>query len=407
MNAASREQLDPPMSDADSITEAGVVTPEQMKAYFEKAVVFSWYSHSHRGTPIFDGASIIGFELHENLHRLILNTLPPTDGLPLRGSKTIGETIATVRQRWFLAPDDFVAAPGVVPPRTRFDPSRSQRFTILDARYRFGDNEDTFSTFGTGQTHASASSGNPQLLATAIGVIINGTGRFEHCQEGTCVHAGALSETGDFSGSMTLRMLDQKGVFRACGPLCAPSPIADPEPGVAYLLLRGEATPQDPVSPNLAADGRRIGLIVEQGLQLQRLDCAVDESNRARIFDEAGSRTGKITARVEFDPDSAGGTPMSPIPFAARLDLVFLDRDGATIGTITADTTEGRVFNLSLLGQPAIRFGGVGRIRGGTGPFEGIAGLITDNSVVVFEPHISASTYVLRIEEPAMHEPGS
>jgi hypothetical protein len=55
------------------------------------------------------------------------------------------------------------------------------------------------------------------------------------------------------------------------------------------------------------------------------------------------------------------------------------------------------VFRTLIGGRPAIRFVGVGMIRDGDGIFAGIQGQMTDSSVVLFEPHLSASVYVLRI----------
>ena len=58
------------------------------------------------------------------------------------------------------------------------------------------------------------------------------------------------------------------------------------------------------------------------------------------------------------------------------------------------------MFNTQLSGLPGIRFGGVGQALRGTGPFEGVNGLMTDNSLVLFNPHVSASIYLLRVEDP-------
>jgi hypothetical protein len=165
-------------------------------------------------------------------------------------------------------------------------------------------------------------------------------------------------------------------------------------------VLRGEAVPDDPVRPNIGPDGRRLGLVVQQGLELQYCDCAATGQGGVRATSRWGERIGRITAHVTFDPASASGTPLDPVPFTAYDEFLFFNREGETIGSFTATSSEGRVFNTTLLGQPAIRFGGVGTILGGAGPFEGIEGLMTDNSMVVFTPHVSASVYVLRIPDP-------
>ena len=48
----------------------------------------------------------------------------------------------------------------------------------------------------------------------------------------------------------------------------------------------------------------------------------------------------------------------------------------------------------------ALRFGGFGPIKKGTGWFQGIEGLMSDNSVVGIAPHALATLYVLRIHDP-------
>jgi hypothetical protein len=113
-----------------------------------------------------------------------------------------------------------------------------------------------------------------------------------------------------------------------------------------------------------------------------------------------GQRIGKILAHVNFNPAAPGGTSLNPIPFTTFDEFTFFDRQGRTIGGFTGDSSEGRVFNILVGGQKGIRFGGTGRIQGGTGPLAGIEGFLTDNSVVIFTPHVSASVYVLRIPDP-------
>jgi hypothetical protein len=113
-----------------------------------------------------------------------------------------------------------------------------------------------------------------------------------------------------------------------------------------------------------------------------------------------GQLIGKITAHVEFNPNAPGGSALNPIPFTTFDELEFVDTNGRAIGGFSADSSEGRVFNIKVAGQKGIRFGGVGPILNGTGPFQGIKGLMTDNSVVIFQPHVSASLYVLRLYDP-------
>lgn len=341
----------------------------------------------------------IGLDIDEVLHRFDVTTEAPTPDEPLRASNRIGEAVGRFKHRWMIAPDDFVARPGAVPPPTLLDRERPQRFVMLDSQCTFGDGQDGFLGFGTGRTTPLFRDGRHALLATATGTIRQGFGRFAGHEEATYVYCGSLSETRGFCGNLFIRVMDAPGTLRARTDLPELREGRDPEAGVTYLVLRGEAVPSDPVGPNIGPDGGPIGLVVQQGLRLQRLRCTEGHSQGVRASDRVGPWVGRITAYVAFDPNYATGTAIDPVPFTAYDEFEF-GRDGRVFGTITADSQEGRVFNLDVGGRPAIRFGGVGSIRGGTGPFRGFEGLMTDNSVVVFDPHVSASVYVFRVDDP-------
>jgi hypothetical protein len=299
-----------------------------------------------------------------------------------------------------VLPDDFRAFPDSEPPPTPLDPTRSQRFAMLDGVCQFGDGRDGFRGFGTGLTLPTSSNGRTQLLAMAVGTVVGGFGRFEGLGEGTYVYCGMLLPEQGFTGNVMLRIGDPDRKLRPEQPLPGLERQQLPWLGITYVVFRGEAVPSDAVRPNLGPDGKQIGLIVEQGLLLHYIDSAMADSEGVRATDRIGRRIGKITAHVAFDPNSASGTALDPVPFTAYDEFVFFGSQGETIGAFTANSQEGRVFNVSVLGQPGIRFGGVGRILDGVGAFSGIDGLMTDNSVVVFKPHVSASVYVLRINDP-------
>jgi hypothetical protein len=350
---------------------------------------------SVRGT-----AGVTGVAVEEALYRLVVTPYAPSAKAPVHSANAVGECVGKFSHRWLMIPDDFVAAPGLTPPPTALDTGRAQRFVMLDATCVLGEGADGFHGFGTGRTLLATVNGRPQLLATAVGTILQGFGRFAGHEDGTYLYCGSLSARTGFTGNLLLRVMDPQNTLRTDQPLPAIRPRPDPEPGVTYVVLRGEAVPDDPVAPNLAPDGRRIGLVVQQGLKLQYCDCAATDEGGVRAASRWGQRIGRVTAFVTFDPASASGAALDPVPFTAYDEFVFFNREGETIGSFTASSSEGRVFNTSLLSQPAIRFGGVGTILGGTGPFQGIEGLMTDNSLVVFTPHVSASVYVLRIPDP-------
>jgi hypothetical protein len=377
-------------------------TAEMVQHCVDQAAYFNVFS---RPDPADSDATIrktndvIGIRINEAVHRFEVTTHRPSATRSLRAANVVGERIGRFSHRWMLAPNDFVGVPDRVPPPTPLDPARPQRFVMLDGKCIFGDGADGFRGFGTGQTIPTTVNGHPQLLATAIGTIVEGFGNFQGHEQGTYVYCGTLVPERGFTGNMMLRVMDPQKTLGTERSLPTIQQAPDPEAGITYVILRGEAVPSDPVTPNIGPDGKAIGLVVQQGLKLQYVDSATRGHGRIRATDRRGQLIGRITAYVAFDPASAGGTALDPVAFTAYDEFVFFGPGGEIIGSFTADSSEGRVFNMSLLGQPAIRFGGVGSIRSGAGPFEGIEGLMTDNSVVVFAPHVSASIYVLRIDD--------
>jgi hypothetical protein len=372
----------------------------------DRAGHFNMFSmpDSHASDPAIraPGASnsVIGMRIHEVLHRFAIITQPPTAQMPLRARNLVGEPAGTFTHRWLMMPDDFVAAPGREPPPTPLDTARAQRFVMLDSRCAFGDGRDGFRGFGTGQTLPTTVNGQSQLLATAVGTILEGFGKFEGHEEGTYVYCGTLSPQRGFTGNVLLRVIDRQDTFHTEHALPTLDARANPEPEVVYIIFRGQAVPADPVTPNLGPEGRPIGLTVEQGIRLLDLDFKSSGHRGLQSTAQVGQLIGRITAHVTFNPAAPGGTAADPIPFTSYDEFVFVDREGQPIGTFTANSSEGRVFNTQFSGQPGIRFGGVGKILSSTGPFEGMQGLMTDNSVVFFIPHVSASVYVLRILDP-------
>src|SRR5215203_426562 len=341
-----------------------------------------------------------GWRIHEVLHRFDITSQAPTAQAPLRARNRVGEAVGRFTHRWMLTPDDFVAAPDREPPPTPLDPSRSQRFVMLDGTCTFGSGEDGFRGFGAGHTVPGTVNGQPQLLATAVGTILEGFGKFRGHEEGTYLYCGTLTPQRGFQGNLLLRVVDRQETFRADGPFPALEPRRDPEPGVTYLMFRGQAIPSDPVTPRIGPDGQPAGLTVVQGLRLLELDCKARGRGGVQSTDRVGALIGRITAHVNFNPAAPGGTALDPIPFTTYDEFVFLDKEGRKVGGFTGDSSEGRVFGTQISGLPGIRFGGVGQALSGTGPFEGINGLMTDNSLVLFNPHVSASIYLLRVEDP-------
>jgi hypothetical protein len=344
--------------------------------------------------------SVTGIRVRETLHRFDVSVQLPTSEKPLRARNVVGEATGKFTHRWMVIPDDYVALPNREPPPTALDPSRSQRFVMLDSACTFGDGRDGFRGFGTGQTFPVTINGQQQLLAVAIGNVMEGFGKFKDHDAGTYVYCGCLSLQRGFMGNILLRIMDSQGTLRTSGSLPALEQRPDPEPDITYIMFRGEAVPSDSVTPRVGPNGQLQGLNVEQGLRLLYTDFKAKGRSGLQSTDKVGRIIGRILAHVNFNPTAPGGTALDPIPFTTFDELTFVDREGRTIGGFTGDSSEGRVLNISVGGQRGIRFGGTGRILSGTGPFNGMEGLLTDNSVVIFTPHVSASVYVLRIHDP-------
>ena len=340
----------------------------------------------------------IGFHLCQGLKSFEISMQEPAQGAGLRAFNAVGEQFGRCDSRWLLCPDHFYALPGVEPPATPLDCGRQQRFVMLDTVCELGRGGDGFRGFGTGSTFPVPGG---TLLAAAVGNVMEGRGRLSGL-EGTYVYCGSLMEGEGFRGSLMLRVMDPQSVFQT--ECQVRSDVGEwPEPGVTYLMFRGQATETDKVVPMLDANGRLEGLNVAQGLRSFRTKAATHGGDGLCSTNQVGHPIGEIDAQIIYDPTAPGGGPLDPIPYTAFDEYKFTDRRGQSIGSFFIDEGEGRTFNLQLPaapGQPAIRFGGFGPILRGTGSLEGAAGLMTDNSVVSFIPHVSASVYVIRVDDP-------
>ena len=146
------------------------------------------------------------------------------------------------------------------------------------------------------------------------------------------------------------------------------------------------------------------GFDVEQ--QLRQIDLGFSsQGRRVRSTKSVGLVIGSMTSSVTLNilQPGAPGTGVSPIPFGAYNEYFFQDRAGRRVGSFAADGSEGRTFNMTLSGAPgqqALRFGAFGSIERGTGQFEGMRGLMTDNSAAGVAPHALSTLYVVRLVDP-------
>jgi len=380
------------------------VSPQVVQSAIDEAAHFNLFSIPDPECPpeaiTGPAGQIIGMCVCECLHRFQITVQAPSAREPLIARNIVGERIGRFTHRWLLAPDNWPAAPNCDPPPTPLDITRSQRFVMLDSVCRMGHGDDGFRGFGTGLTIPTGASGG-SLRITAIGTILEGSGKFREHQQGTYLYCGALTPQNGFMGNVMMRLMDPQETLQIDGDLPSIDARGNPEPDVTYVVFRGQAVPADPVSPRIGSNGQPNGLTVVQGLRLLELDACAGGAGGVRSVARVGQTIGKITASVTFDPSAPGGSNLDPIPFLADDQFVFQASDGKPVaGGMHANSIEGRVFKVLVLGQQGIRFGGTGLILSGTGPFEGISGLMTDNSVVSFTPHVSASVYLLRIDDP-------
>jgi hypothetical protein len=351
------------------------------------------------------GDTVIGFRISESLRRFQIDLHEPSKGEGVRASNLIGETVGRFEQRWMIIPDGYVAVPGEEPPPTALDPSRRQRFVMLDAACRFGEGADGFRGFGTGLTFPSTYGGRRQLLAAAVGNLMEGTGKFRG-REGTYTYCGTLSTEQGFRGNLLCRVADPSGALRTEAAVPAPEQGPEPEPDVTYLMFRGQKKDRTQRTGFIIGpDGQINGLNVSQQLRMFHADVTARGRVGLRASGSIGQVIGRMRARISFNLLNPGapGTGAAPIPFMSFNEYTFLDAAGEEAGAVAADGGEGRTFNLRLEGAPgqaALRFGGFGLMQDGTGSFRGAEGLMTDNSVVGIGPHALSTLYILRVYDP-------
>jgi hypothetical protein len=111
-----------------------------------------------------------------------------------------------------------------------------------------------------------------------------------------------------------------------------------------------------------------------------------------------------MTADIAFNPLNPGGpgTNVAPIPFSNFDVYRFHSEDGALVGSIGGNGSEGRTFLMTLPAnnQQAVRFGGFGPLQDGRGALTGAVGMMAHNSAVGIAPHALATLFVCRIFDP-------
>lgn len=322
----------------------------------------------------------------------------------LLATNRVGREIATVHIRWTPIPWSYPANPHERPPQTILNPLVSQRFEMLDGRFRFADGSG-FDGFGAGRTFPNF----PRGLALKIGAVIDvleGVGRLRGAT-GMVVVNGEIEPPQGLNLNLMARILDPPEGIRVHEPL---GPLAErsfPDPGATFMTFLGETDPAAPLTPVRTparapvrgGAGAVAGIDLRERLRRVDLDFDVTPGAGVRTRSEPGEALGEVRAALRFAP----GAHRPPVPVQSRdVRLALSDAAGRSLGAVEAELVEGRAFPTTLPGLPARlwRWGAFGPVRRGSGAFDGAEGMLTVNSAVCLDPPVSSTLYVLRFVDP-------
>ncbi|HXI44047.1 MAG TPA: hypothetical protein VNH83_28950 [Bryobacteraceae bacterium] len=364
-------------------------------AYF---TIFTVPDASRPNVPIFspDG-QMIGVEVNEELHRFDIRSAMPQPGEGIRVSNQVGEPIANVHIRWMPCPDDFEGAPGKTPPPTPLDPTRSQRFIMLDGSMRFRDRDESgFLAFGAGRTLPMLVDGAPQLGIGSVIETLEGFGKLRGL-EGTNIVNGYINPPNGLVLSFMLRFSDPCQRLLASREISPIEPIQHPAPETVILAFLGE-TDRDTGTLNLSPDGRVLGYSLVERLRLVHISFDTQTRHGMRSSLIEGPVVGSFCYTSHFNP--LDPRPLFPI-YTTRGSLQFFDSQGRVTGGIHVNIEEGRAFRTELPGvpMPVFRLGGLGPLGAGFGQFAGATGMMTLNACVSAFPPTRSSMYELRIND--------
>jgi hypothetical protein len=364
--------------------------------------LFSVHSPEVRNVPIFSPlhpGAVIGMKVYEEMHRFEVRVEEPSRVRGLRAVNRIGQPVADIDIDWRVIPDDFVAGPGLVPPPTVLDPTRSQRFAMYDGHFRWRDGAGTsFHGFGTGRTFPTLVNGRQELRIGAVVDILEGFGQLKGAV-GNAVINGFITPPYDLALCILLRILDSRKKLRFAQPLTPLRPVPDPDPDSTFLVFLGEADPDRPIRLELAPDGSVVGATVHELLRLVRIDFDVKPTHGIRSRTLRGAITGSLRFTLSLDSRHPG----APIPFQTRDGVfTFFDRERRAIGTLSASAVEGRAFGAEVAGapQPVLRVVGFGPFLEGSGIFAGVSGMLSLNGIISIPARSPSILYILRIADP-------
>ncbi|MCP4246712.1 MAG: hypothetical protein GY778_06655, partial [bacterium] len=252
--------------------------------------------------------------------------------------------------------------------------------------------------------------GQPQLSVAAVGSVLDGFGKFKGLQ-GNYILTGSLTAGKGFVGNVVIRLVDPDETLRAGDtvPPVQPAAIADPDPGITYLMFRSQKKgPEQRSSFSMSPAGQVRGIVVPLELRRVCIGYTSDGTPGLRSEIDFGAYVGRISGITATNPLAPGpglGTPLSPFLFQGVSRYSFYDESDRTVGGFTAQTIVGRNFGVQLQGapgQPALRFGYFGQIVAGSGYgcFAGVQGMMSGIAGVGIAPHVFSNLHLVRLADP-------
>lgn len=342
-----------------------------------------------------------GLDLLSDLHRFETTTaVGGANGL--RVNQDFGSDTGRFHCLCLFSSPEFGWHPNQTPPPTIFDPWKSQHFVMQECELTFGDN-NICKCYGVGRTFPLIVNGRHVLLAGAVANLARGTGKFEG-REGTLVLTGTITPEMGFLGNINLRVRDDQQTMVSENELPASDGICRPDRQNTFVelrLIKKDRNVKTTFGPP-PGDGR-VSLITPSIMRSARYSYGTG-TRGPRTHMAVEQLLGPMQAIVFFDLSAPPGTGESPVPFTTEEIYIFNDSAGRTVGTISCGVVEGWSFGLKFPaapGQPGVRFAGFGPITGGTGPFAGVQGMLTVNSLIGIAPHVLSLMHVLHLVDPS------
>lgn len=392
-------QAFPPTGSLSTAEMAQVSSLLKRAAYFP---LFSVPNPDLQNVPLpspRDPTRLIGMKVYEQMHRFDIKLDEPTAACGLRASNRVGQPVADISIDWRVIPNDFVPAPGVLPPPTELDPMRSQRFAMYDGHFDWKDRQKSgFRGFGVGRTFPTLVGGQPQLRIGAVVDILEGFGKLRGVQ-GNAVVNGFITPPNNLALNIMMRVTDPSQKLKATSRLTSLRQVPFPDPNATFLAFLGEPDPNNPITLNMSPDGRVTGASVHELLRLVHIDFDVSTSQGMRSKVSYGTIVGSLSFSLLFD----SGDTRVPVPFQTTdAAFTFFDGEQRTIGTLNANIVEGRGFMSALenVPPPVVRVIGFGPFLGGTGQFANVSGMLSINGIISISARVPSILYVLRIFDP-------